>query len=229
MHKVFLDDVLLPYAPSLIKMQIKNKNETVDLINEGEVNQLKRPGLTQIEFKFELPYQRYPFVINFKPQKFFLEHLEKLKVSKRPFQFIVVRERGFGTNLKVSLEDYTVEEAASNALDITVSVKLKQYVDYGLKTITLPGTTTKNTTKTTKAVASPTSARTGAPKREGEGLYTVKKGDCLWAIAQRYYGNGALWKNIYNANKALIAPRNKGKRVAYYTIYVGQVLRIPPK
>jgi len=64
-------------------MQIKNKNETVDLINEGEVNQLKRPGLTQIEFKFELPYQRYPFVVNFKPQKFFLEHLEKLKVSKK--------------------------------------------------------------------------------------------------------------------------------------------------
>ena len=35
-------------------------------------------------------------------------------------------------------------------------------------------------------------------------IYTVKNGDCLWLIAKRFYGNGADWKKIYNANKSAI-------------------------
>lgn len=30
--------------------------------------------------------------------------------------------------------------------------------------------------------------------------YIVKWGDSLWKIAQKFYGNGALWRKIYNAN-----------------------------
>lgn len=31
--------------------------------------------------------------------------------------------------------------------------------------------------------------------------YVVKRGDCLWKIAKKYYGNGALYTKIYNANR----------------------------
>jgi hypothetical protein len=34
--------------------------------------------------------------------------------------------------------------------------------------------------------------------------YIVMKGDTLWDIAQRVYGNGALWPTIYNANRQTI-------------------------
>ena len=44
----------------------------------------------------------------------------------------------------------------------------------------------------------------------------------LWGIAQKFYGNGNLWPQIYNANKALIGANPN-------VIHVGQVLTIPPK
>lgn len=34
--------------------------------------------------------------------------------------------------------------------------------------------------------------------------YRVKLGDSLWKIAEKFYGNGAYWTKIYNANKAII-------------------------
>lgn len=49
--------------------------------------------------------------------------------------------------------------------------------------------------------------------------YTVKKGDCLWNIAKKYYGNGAQYKKIYNANKDKIKNPN--------LIYPGQKFLIP--
>src|SRR5690606_25788237 len=49
--------------------------------------------------------------------------------------------------------------------------------------------------------------------------YTVKKGDTLWAIAKKYYGNGAQYKKIANANKKLIKNPN--------LIHIGWKLKIP--
>lgn len=49
--------------------------------------------------------------------------------------------------------------------------------------------------------------------------YTVKKGDTLWAIAKKYYGSGAKYPTIVNANKNLIKDPN--------LIHIGWVLTIP--
>ena len=37
-----------------------------------------------------------------------------------------------------------------------------------------------------------------------EKCYVVKKGDCLWDIAEKQLGDGMRWSSIYEANKALI-------------------------
>ena len=47
-------------------------------------------------------------------------------------------------------------------------------------------------------------------------VYTVKKGDTLWVLAQRYLGNGSKYKEIKSLN-ALNSD----------TIYPGQSLKIP--
>ena len=56
-------------------------------------------------------------------------------------------------------------------------------------------------------------------KTEKPTTYTVRKGDCLWRIAGRVYGNPFKWPRIYKSNKDKIKSANK--------VYPGQVLTIP--
>ena len=50
-------------------------------------------------------------------------------------------------------------------------------------------------------------------------FHTVAKGDTLWAIADKHYGNGSKYTAIFEANRPMLSDPDK--------IYPGQVLRIP--
>ena len=54
-------DMLLPVPPDTLSLKISNKNETISLINEGEVNLIKTPGLSEISFNIRLPNRKYPW------------------------------------------------------------------------------------------------------------------------------------------------------------------------
>lgn len=53
------------------------------------------------------------------------------------------------------------------------------------------------------------------------GFHTVDKGDTLWAIAEKSYGDGSKYMIIFEANKPMLSHPDK--------IYPGQLLRIPPQ
>lgn len=222
-YSVYLDGVLLPVTPSKIQTKIKNQNKTVNLINEGEVNILKSAGLTEVTFEVLIPQVKYPFAVypnGFKKAEYYLNKFEQLKTSKQPFQFICSRvsQSGallFETNLKVSLEEYEIEEDAKNGTDVTVTIRLKQYRPYGTKEIKIVTVTTAAATKSTATVTQSRPAES-APKAK---TYTVVKGDCLWNIAKKYLGDGARYTEIYNLNKDKIKSPN--------LIYPGQVLTLP--
>ena len=59
---MYIQTVCFPITPGKITLKIANKNKTITLINEGEVNIPKSPGLTEFSFKFMLPWCNYPFV-----------------------------------------------------------------------------------------------------------------------------------------------------------------------
>ena len=58
----------------------------------------------------------------------------------------------------------------------------------------------------------------GSSAHEAE-TYEVAKGDSLWKIAQRLYGNGTQWPKIYAANRDVLHDPNH--------LHPGQRLRIP--
>ena len=107
--------------------------------------------------------------------------------------------------------DYYVKELvrqiSSNGYEHTATL-IKTDFGKSLKTTTDSAPKTEE-----KAVPSPPQAD------NAQRTYTVKKGDCLWKIAKEFYGNGALYTKIYDANTNKIANPN--------LIYVGQVFVIP--
>ncbi len=90
--------------------------------------------------------------------------------------------------------------------------------------ISYDGTWAETVTETVESSAS-----------SGDASYTVVKGDCLWSIAKRFYGNGAQYMTIYNANVDVIESTAKahGKANSYkgstagWWIWPGEVLTIP--
>lgn len=222
-YEFYLKKCLLPVTPEKLQITINNENKTVTLIDEGEINILKTAGLTDIEFECEIPQVKHPHAIyksGFNGAGYFLDYFETLKTRKKPFQFIVSRtlpsgKTLFSTNMKVSMEDYKITEQAKNGFDLTVKIKLKQWRDYGTKTVNIVLRETETVADVEESRAAETS-----PEPETTQTYTVVKGDTLWAIAKRYYGNGSKYTVIYSANKSVIGGNPN-------LIYPGQVLTIP--
>lgn len=222
-YDFYMDKCLLPVTPGKLQIKINNANRTVKLINEGEINILKQAGLTDIEFECGIPRVSYPYAVypsGFRGADYFLDYFESLKTSGKPFQFIVCRQKPDGkklwnTNIRVSLEDYKITEDAKDGSDLTVQISLKQWRDYGTKTVNIAMTVSRP-----KASVEPQRSAASSPAPATAQSYTVVKGDCLWNIAKKFYGSGSKYSVIYNANKGVIGGNPN-------LIYPGQVLTIP--
>lgn len=226
MYYFYMGSELLPVAPKKFSLKIKNQNKTLTLINEGEINLLKDAGLTELEFEVLIPAVQYSFAEydgGFKPPSHFKTVFQKLKTSKESFQFIITRKMPngimlFDTNMTVSMEDYVITEEADDGFDLRVSIKLKQYRDFGTKIVkVVDNSASVNSNRGTK----------NSPASKLPTTHNVVKGDCLWNIAQYYYGDGNKYPKIYQANKTLIDTRNNKYGQPKYTIYPNQALTIP--
>lgn len=190
MYYFFLDNMQIPIPPPELTTSIRGKNETIDLINVGEVNVIKPAGLTEVEFTIMLPNNSYPFnqslLMKFQKASYYLGRLEKFKQQGKPIQFIVVRMSEKGsmlamTNMKVTLEEYEIQESHEKGIDMDVQIKLKQWRDYGTKKITVEtdqngqSTGTVSTNRPTDKVTADTAK--------------VKQGSTLQQIVKKELGN----------------------------------------
>lgn len=213
-YSCYLGGMEVP-TPAKLTVKVKGKNKTLILLNEGEINFLRSPGLTEITVPLVLP-----MLGGGRSPSDYLDMLEDLKTGKKTTRFILMRSspdgrRLYDTNLTVSVEDYNIVEDAKKGLDVSVDVNLKQWRDYGTKTATVEQPAADTGQPLTVTMEQERDAGT-APAAKA---YTVKKGDTLWAIAAKYYGRGSDYTKIAGANTDKISNPN--------LIYPGQVLTLP--
>jgi hypothetical protein len=226
------DVLTFPITPSELSIKVGSNNKKVTLINEGEINILKSPSLTEVSFDARFPMRQYPYARQFEPFETYWNKFKDLKENKKSFRFIVARttphgSRTWDTNLLMALETMTVKESADEGDDVIISFTLRQFKEYGVRTIKLSTQTEQKPDSTSTS----TENRSDDNKTKTAQSYTVRSGDCLWNIAKKFYNSGSKWTVIYNANKTVIENTAKKNGKAYssngHWIYPGTKLTIP--
>ena len=59
------DVLTFPITPGELIIKSGSNNEVINLINEGDVNILKSPSLTEVEFEARFPMRQYPYARDF--------------------------------------------------------------------------------------------------------------------------------------------------------------------
>ena len=211
----FLGDMMLPVPPEKLNLTIKNKNKTIDLINEGEVNLIKTPGLTEISFDARLPNTSYPFAsydtsfsesltsnllgssFSFKKADYFMSYFKQAKTTQNPFRLIIARmspqfQMLSDTNMLVTLEEYSNNEDAGNGFDVVVPLKFKQYREFG----------TKELVKTTNANGEEvyTIQENRLANKEVPAAYQVRNEQSIWEACKRVSGGSLDWRTVAGLN-----------------------------
>ncbi|KAB1436587.1 LysM peptidoglycan-binding domain-containing protein [Candidatus Galacturonibacter soehngenii] len=226
MYRMYLGKLRIPVFPEKITMKINGNNKTVNLINGGEVNIIKPTGLTDIEFDILLPNQKYPFATygngDFRRAWYYLAKLEWRKQKKKPFPWIVYRTLPDGTKLfsssiMVTLEEYTIKEDAKEGFDVVVSLKFKQYANYGVNKVKL----VTNSDGTVSIKLQKARAILSDKKLRVPTTHKVGTNETLWSICKYYYGDALDYRTIWLAN------RDRLKLKSPEEIPVGVILEIP--
>ena len=206
----------LPIPPDEMTTTVGTNNKVYETTGFGEINILKEIGLRDIKMSIYLPNDiTMPFVQNKyatnciidKPITY-LNKFREFKTEKKPFRLMITRilpsgEEIFKTNIKVSLEEYTVFERAGEEGDFFVQLTFKEYKEDDTKEI-VPTNNGKYTTNSNRS------------QKEAPKTYVVKKGDTLWDIAKRELNNEMLYKEIAKINN-ITEPRK---------LQIGIVLRL---
>ena len=233
MYDFYLGGVLLPVTPASMTVKIANQNKTITLINEGEVNILKRPGLSKISFSALLPNREYCFARyqgGYRDAQYFMSVLEDLKNGCVPVDFNVLRIDDSGTLLMesnpmtVSLENYELtEDAEKYGVDVMAKIELLQWQKYGTKYVEFQQIEEAKTATVTE--------KRDTSTKPIETTYTVVQGDNLWDIAKIKLGDGLRMDDIYQLNRDTIEAEARKHGLASSSngkwIYPGMVLKLP--
>lgn len=211
----FIGDMMLPVPPAKMTVKVNNKNKTINLINEGEVNIIKAQGLTEISFDARLPNQNYPFAdydtsfsssltsqltgsnFSFKKADYFLDNFKTSKLSNLPVRLIITRMRNwqllFDTNMLVTLEDYGIDEDADNGFDLVVPLRFKQYRPYGTKECEV--TTDENGVQHISVKETRPAYDKTVPN-----AYKIRNEQSMWEVCKRMSGGSLDWREVMQKN-----------------------------
>lgn len=216
------ETIRLPVNPEKFSIGIEQEGTKKTVVGLGAINIIGDVKLQEIEFEAEFPCQQQSYVTTknqFKGPYFYLEKFKKYMTEKNPVRFVLTRNYEEAKDLKnvsmlVTISSMDIDEEALEEGDLKITFNLLEYRPYTSKTVNVVIKKKIHVIKENnppRPVSTPVAIQTRT--------YTVKKGDCLWNISKKYYGNGNQYMKIYNANK------DKIKKPSL--IYPNQVLVIP--
>ncbi|MCQ4363015.1 LysM peptidoglycan-binding domain-containing protein, partial [Mycobacterium gordonae] len=181
----------------------------VEAAQIGEFTVIGKRRLTDYQFSSFFPRDYNSTFCAYNPPPDPWESVNQIRrwqTSGNPVRLTI---SGTPINSAVTIRSFNIEpERGGSPGDIYYDIALKEYAFVKYRDV--------NSEDSRIKVAGPARPNTAAkPSR-----YTVVSGDSLFKIAQRLLNDGDRWRDIYNANKALIGANPN-------LIYPGQTLVIP--
>lgn len=197
---------ILPINPLSFTLSESNLNQTITILDIGDINLIGHRGLVSCTLESFFPSTNSPHYQRAEKEPMeYINQLKKWKESGKPIRMIISDS---SVNLAMAIEHLSFTQNEGDN-DIYYTLELLEYRFLNVPSVD----TTTNTTVESNGLKD-------RPNDEIQPTtYTVKSGDSLWAIATRIYGNGSDYTKIYEANTNIISKPE--------LIYAGQELIIP--
>lgn len=207
------EKLMLPVNPPSFTVTSSANNDSVDIAGLGEIIIMQGRRALQFSVSSFFPAAYFPGCKIKEPTdpKTLIRQLETWRDREQPVHFIATQ---FGVDLYCAIESLQYHEDGGDVGTIHYTINFKEYREVTARQVSVDTTTkTATVTETETRVDNTVTPKT----------YTVKTGDCLWLIAQKYLGDGSRYKEIYEANKSVIDAHGGGPNM----IWTGDVLTIP--
>lgn len=198
-----------PVLPPSFNINNSTIVDRAEIIKLGEVGIFGGSNLKTVQISSFFPSINYNFCSysTFPTPYNCVKLLETWRLAGTELRFIITSTN---INMPVIIESFSYGEM-SGSRDVDFTLSLKEHKHIKITEIATPSGTT--TTTNNRPIPTPTTQQK---------THTVKKGDCLWDIAQKYYGKGSRYTEIKVANQSKYPSLKKNN-----IIYVGWVLILP--
>ena len=191
------DAIRLPVLPSEINLNNSSIVTSVNILRKGEVPIFTGNNVQTGEISSFFPNQEYSFneYANVpKPLTLYRKFKEWSNIGQI-VRLVITTDNSININFRVRITDFECFQKDGTG-DVYYTLKWKEYRQ--IKVTKLNNNTNNNATNNPKKDTSTTDKKEAQKQK----THTVKKGDSLWAIAQKYYGKGSEYPKIKNANKS---------------------------
>lgn len=206
--------IRLPVIPSEFERVIDASYDTNAIIGLGDVAVLTSNGLAQLSLSSFFPNNEYSFNEYSNVPKPY-ELVKYFKEWKNKGTVVRVILTGTDINQEMYITNFSYGEKDGTG-DVYYNMDLLEY-----RPIIIP-TITENDSNNTQNTNRPTDTNNKNDSSNKQKTHKVVKGDCLYDIAKKYYGNGNSYLKIKEANKSKYPSLAKNN-----VIYVNWELIIP--
>ena len=211
------DKIRFPVVPSSIGVNRSNNIDTQSVLKLGEVPIFNGTSLKTIELTSFFPNQEYSFCdyAGFMKPYEFSDKIQKWMYEGKLLRIIVTDSP---TNMQCLIQQFdTVEQDGTR--DLYFTLNLLEYRP--IEVPNLSNNNQSNNSNNSQNISRPVENNDSSNSNQQK-IHKVVKGDSLWDIAQKHYGNGSLYPKIKEANKSKYPSLAKSN-----VIYTNMELIIP--